>query len=108
MPLTEGMTQSEWSHYQRLLKKGERFGLRYLGKKDRDKCGCCDCLYARIIRKEKVLELWTIDGLDRGSYGSLFCPHEECPYMDEFKEFKTYEDFDRAEKIKWKNKTFHI
>ena len=108
MALVEGMTQSEWSHYQRLLEKGTKHGLRYLNKKDREKCGCIHCRFAYCLRDDEKVEMWRIDGLYKGTVGSLFCPFKGCPYMSEFKEYLTYEDYDRAEQIKWKHKTIII
>ncbi len=108
MPHVKKMTQSGCSYLKKLIQRGARFGLRYLDKKERSKYGCAYCRYTCGFYKGNLFEVWSIDGIGKGTLGSLYCPYKECPYLDEFKRYHSYDDYDRAERIKWKNKNWSI
>ena len=106
-------------YYDMKRLKGLRHGLYMLDKKKAGKKasgkvidygthGCKLCAHACVISADdKVL---TASEIEEGINGSrtLYCPFDVCPYEAEMTEYKCYEDYDRAERIKWKKKNWSI
>lgn len=75
--------------------KGSQYGLYYIDRELRAKCGCIYCCQAYYIKDEAV----RIDAIEveAGKNTNLYCEYEKCPYMKEFEGYQTYEDWYKDE-----------
>jgi len=67
--------------------------------------GCTLCAHASVIDGDTV-EL--VSRREQGAGKTIYCPFEVCPYEQELSQYRCYEDYDRAERIKWKRKNWKI
>lgn len=103
--------------FKKKKRKGEEHGLylvpkEYQGKTANGKRidygthGCTLCVHTRVILEDNTVVC--LSNYEDGKGRTIYCPFESCPYEDELSQYKSYDDYDRAERIKWKNKNWSI